>query len=232
MDDKIASSSPSRYVVITGDLKSSRKLKERAKIQENFKNALKTVNKKFKGTITAEFIITGGDSFQGMFSSLYHIFDIYYELFVNIGYPFYLGVGVGGISTKLSNNVGEMDGEAFHRSAEALEKVKKDKAWIGFRSGWDIDDIVTSSWNLMADVIWNWSKRQKEIITYYRNHGENREAVKSAAKRFGVGERSIYKTLRTGKYHLLKAVENSLKEILNQKWFNSNIEPEKGDRGR
>jgi len=232
MDDKIAFSSPSRYVVITGDLKSSRKLKERAKIQENFKNALKKVNKKFKEAITAEFIITGGDSFQGMFSSLYHIFDIYYELFVNIGYPFYLGIGVGGISTELSNNVGEMDGEAFHRSAEALERVKKDKAWIGFRSCWDIDDIVTSSWNLMADVIWNWSKRQKEIIVYYRNHGENREAVKSAAKKFSVGERSIYKTLRTGKYHLLKAVEKSLKEILNQKWFKSNIEPEKGDRER
>jgi len=82
----------------------------------------------------------------------------------------------------------------------------------------------------MADVIWNWSKRQKEIVMYYRKHGEDREAIESAAKNFGVSDKNIYKTLRTGKYHLLKAVENALKDLLNQKWLKSNIKPEKVEK--
>lgn len=223
---------PSRnwYIVLTGDLKSSRKMEDRAKIQEKLRNALVTVNKVFDEVISAEFVIFGGDGFQGMLSSLEYFFDVYYELFENIGHQFYMGIGVGGISTNLSKNVGEMDGEVFYRSSESLSKAKKEGSWIVFKSGEGVDDIVTSVLNLMADVIWSWSKRQRSIIVYYRKHGENREAVKSAAENFGVGDRSIYKTLRTGKYHLLKSAENALREILNQKWFNLEIEPKIGNR--
>lgn len=217
--------SQNKYIVLTGDLKSSRKIKERAKIQENFKNVLKIVNKKFKEIIVAKFLIIGGDSFQGMLSSPYPIFDMYYELFENIGYPFYLGIGIGSISTKLSKNVGEMDGEAFHRAIEALEKAKKDRGWVAFKSGWEIDSIVTASWNLMADVIWHWSKRQKEIIMHYRKNEGDRKAIEKVAKNFGVSEKNIYKILKTGKYNLLKEAEDAIMDLLNQNWLKLKIEP-------
>lgn len=216
------------HIVLTGDLKSSRKQKDRAKIQEDLKNALVIVNKTFDEAISADFVVVGGDGFQGMLSSLEYFFDIYYKLVENIVHQFYLGVGVGGMSTSLSKNVSEMDGEVFYRSSESLSKAKKVRSWVAFKSaGWG-DNIITSSLNLMADVIWNWSEKQKDIILYYRGHKENREAVKLAAKNFGVGERSIYKTLRTGKYHLLKKTEDALKEMMNQKWFKLNIEPKNG----
>ncbi len=215
-----------KYIVLTGDLKASRKIKEREKIQENFKVALEKVNESFKEAIVARFIIIGGDSFQGMLSSPLPIFDIYYELFDNISYPFYLGIGIGSISTKLSKNVGEMDGEAFYKAGEALEKVKKKGTWISFRSGWEIDAIVTASWNLMADVMWRWSERQKEIIMYYRRHGENRDAIEKATKNFGVTDKNIYKILRRGRYHLLKEVESALNSLINQKWLNKKIKPD------
>jgi hypothetical protein len=219
-----------KHIVLTGDLKSSRKLEDRSKIQEKLKNALKVVNKTFDEAISAEFVIVGGDGFQGMLSSLEYFFDIYYKLFENVGHQFYMGIGIGNVSTNLSENVGEMDGEVFYRSSKALSEAKKEGSWIVFKSGWVIDNIITSSLNLMVDVIWNWSKRQKEIILYYRKYGENREAVKLAVENFGVGERNIYKTLRTGKYHLLKSAENALKGILNQKWLKLNIEPKIVDK--
>ncbi|MEA2033246.1 MAG: hypothetical protein U9N41_06650, partial [Euryarchaeota archaeon] len=59
-----------------------------------------------------------------------------------------------------------------------------------------------------------------------REQGENREAVRLASKNFGVGERSIYKTLRTGKYHLWRDAEMAVVDLLNQKWFELEIEPE------
>jgi len=203
------------YVVLTGDLKSSRKLGERAEVQEDLKGSLKVVNERFEDAIAAKFMVVGGDGFQGMLYFTESLFDLYYALFEHIGYRFYIGIGTGGISTKMSENVGEMDGEAFHRSSDALANVKRKGGWVAFDSGRGIDGIITPSWNLMADAIWNWSERQKEIILYYRKHGKCRDAVRSASENFGIGERSIYKTLRTGRYHLLRSVEDALKEVLN-----------------
>ncbi|MEA2033245.1 MAG: SatD family protein, partial [Euryarchaeota archaeon] len=196
-----------RYVVVTGDLKSSRKLKDRAEVQEELKNALRIVNRRFEEEIPAKFMVVGGDSFQGMLSSPKYLFDIYYVFVENIGHQFYLGIGVGGISTSLSENVGEIDGEAFHKASDALKGAKKENMWIAFKSEWEIDEVVTCLLNFMADVMWNWTDRQKKIIIYFREQGENREAVRLASKNFGVGERSIYKTLRTGKYHLWRDAE-------------------------
>ena len=203
------------YVVLTGYLKSSRKLGERAEVQEDLKGSLKVVNERFEDVIAAKFMVVGGDGFQGMLYFTESLFDLYYALFENIGYRFYIGIVTGGISTKMSENVGEMDGEAFHRSSDALATVKRKGGWVAFDSGRGIDGIITPSWNLMADAIWNWSERQKEIILYYRKHGKCRDAVRSASENFGIGERSIYKTLRTGRYHLLRSVEDALKDVLN-----------------
>lgn len=62
-------------MVVTGDLKSSRKLKERAEVQEELKNALRIVNKRFEEEIPAKFVVVGGDSFQGMLSSPKYLLD-------------------------------------------------------------------------------------------------------------------------------------------------------------
>ena len=219
-----------RYVVVNGDLKSSRRLKYRAEVQEELKTALRMVNRRFEEEILAKFMVVGGDSFQGMLSSPKYLFDIYYAFFENIGHQFYLGIGVGDISTSLSENVGEIDGEAFHKASEALERAKKESMWIVFKSGWELDAIITYLMNFMADIMWSWTKRQKEIIMYFREHGENREAVISASNNFGVGERSIYKTLRTGKYRLCRDAEKALLDLFNRKWFKLGIEPETVDR--
>ena len=213
------------YVVLTGDLKSSRKINDRAGLQEKLKSALKYVNKTFDDFIVAEFVIVGGDSFQGMISSPDLILSIYYALFENIGHPFYLGIGIGSISTNLSENIAEIDGEAFHLSAEALEGAKREKKWIKLKSGLEDNDIFECLLNFMFEVMWSWTDRQKEIIIYYRKHGENRDAVKYASSKFGIVNRSVYKTLKRGKYPLLASAEAVLKKSLNQKWFKLKSEP-------
>jgi len=49
-------------------------------------------------------------------------------------------------------------------------------------------------------------------------------------KNFGVGERSIYKTSRTGEYRLCRDAEKALLDLLNREWFKLRIEPEAVDR--
>jgi hypothetical protein len=227
MSDKIPGS-PRKCIVLTGDLRSSRKQQDRARMQEGLKSALAIINNTFSPAIRARFVIVGGDGFQGMLLSLERFFDIYYKLIESIGHQFCMGVGIGDISTRFSKDVSQMDGEVFHRSSESLNRAKKQRSWIGFASGAMADAVVTSCLNLMADVIWNWSSKQREVALYYRTHGENRQAVRLAAETLGVGERSIYKTLRTGKYALLNRAENALVDTLNQIWFNLSIEPING----
>jgi predicted DNA-binding protein YlxM (UPF0122 family) len=219
MSKKIVPTLQNRYVILTGDLKSSRKLEDRAKVQEGLKNALLGINKEFEKRIIAKFIIVGGDGFQCMLHAPKYIFDIYYALFENINYPFYLGIGIGGISTNLSENVGEIDGEAFHKAYEALEKAKKENIWIAFKSESEIDEIVTYLLNFIADVMWNWTKRQREIVMYYKKvKDEKRDAtLEEIAENIGIKKQTISKILKRSRYKLVKNAGKSFADFVSRK---------------
>ena len=221
-----------RYVVVTGDLKSSRKLKDRAEVQEDLKSALRIVNKRFEEEIPAKFVVVGGDSFQGMLFSPKYLFDIYYAFFENIGHQFYLGIGVGDISTGLSENVGEIDGEAFHKASEALERAKKENMWIAFKSEWEIDEVVTCLLNFMADVMWSWTKRQREIVTYYRKVKNEKSSVtlEEVAEDIGIKKQTLSKILKRSKYKLLKEAEDTFVDFIARNWLTEENKPKMADK--
>lgn len=204
-----------KFVVVTGDLRSSRRLKNRVKIQEKLKNTLKIINNTFGEDIVAKFVIVGGDGFQGMILSPECLFDLYYLLFEQIGHRFYIGIGIGSISTHMSSVIGEMDGEVFYKSSKALNEAKKGRRWVVFKGDWDGDDLISSSWNLMADVMWHWTKRQREVVMLYRRE----TGVDSVANKLEVTDKAIYKILSSSRYKTLKAVESSLRDFLEQNWL-------------
>ncbi len=223
-----------RYVVVTGDLKSSKRLKDRAEVQEELKNALRIVNRRFEEEIPAKFMVVGGDSFQGMLFSPKYLFDIYYVFFENIRHQFYLGIGVGDISTSLSENVGEIDGEAFHKASDALKRAKKEDIWIVFRSEWEIEEVVTCLLNFMADVMWNWTKRQREIVTYYRKVKNEKGSVtlEEVAEGIGIKKQTLSKILKRSKYKLLKEAEDTFVDFISHIWLTRVNKLNMTDKGR
>jgi hypothetical protein len=203
------------HIVITGDLKSSRKIDNRYLSQDNLKNAIQYLNSTFRKHLISEFRIVGGDGFQGMISRSAIILEIYFSLFQKIKHPFYLGVGIGSISTQLSDFVQEIDGEAFHLSSEALNFAKKKNRWFILRSNLrNNNDLIECVFNFMFEIIWKWTERRREIILFYRNHGENPQAIEMASIKFETGTRNIYKTLEVGQYNLVKYGETVLKREL------------------
>jgi len=200
------------YIVLTGDLKSSKKIENREVSQERLKDTIMHINSKFSEFLVSDFRIIGGDGFQGMIWKLDSLFDIYFSLLEHIQHPFYLGVGIGTISTSLSDYVQEIDGEAFHFSSNALKVAKRKKRWMVLESDLENNDVVECILNFIWELVWNWTPRQCEIILFYRKHGENREAIELAAKEFETGSRNIYKTLETGKYSLIKYGEETLEK--------------------
>ena len=211
------------YVVLTGDLKSSRKMEDRYNYQEKLKDALNYINETFEDDIVSQFRIIGGDGFQGMISKPDNIINIYFVLFERIGHHFYLGVGMGGISTPLSNHIQEIDGKAFHFSSESLSIAKKKKKWILLKSNLRNNDLIECILNFIFELMWSWTSRRKEIILFYRKNGENSCAIELTAKKFETGTRNVYKTLEVGKYSLMKYGENTLKDEF-RKEFKNEIE--------
>ncbi len=220
------------YVVLTGDLKSSRKIKDRMNAQEKLKNALKTINKRFSNVIIADFVVVGGDGFQGMISSPDYISDIYRLLFENIEHPFYLGIGIGDISTGLSRNVAEMDGMAFHMAFEALEETKKENKWIKLKSKWEANNIVACLLNFMAEVMWCWSKRQKGVVVYYRKvkNKKPNATLEEVSTGMGIKKQTLSKILRRSKYVMLEDAEKTITSFVSRKWLTEGSKPKMADR--
>ena len=57
------------YIAIIGDIKNSKELEDRKNIQVKLKTVLNEVNEKYKLVISAKFMITLGDEFQGLLCS-------------------------------------------------------------------------------------------------------------------------------------------------------------------
>lgn len=220
------------YVVLTGDLKSSRKIKDRMNAQEKLKNALKTINKRFSNVIIADFVVVGGDGFQGMISSPDYISDIYRLLFENIEHPFYLGIGIGDISTGLSRNVAEMDGMAFHMAFEALEETKKENKWIKLKSKWETNNIVACLLNFMAEAMWGWSKRQKDVVVYYRKvkNKKPNATLEEVSTGLRIKKQTLSKILRRSKYVMLEDAEKTITSFVSRKWLTEGSKPKMADR--
>jgi hypothetical protein len=65
--------------------------------------------------------------------------------------------------------------------------------------------------------MWSWTPRRSEIISFYRLHGENPQAIELAAHNFETGIRNIYKILEVGKYSLIKYGELVLEKEFKKK---------------
>ena len=114
------------YCAVIGDIRHSRRLQERAKVQVRFLKAISTVNREFKREIVSRFAISLGDEFQGLLASPAESYR-FVRRFQELMFPttFYFGIGVGRLSTALHHSSVAMDGEVFHRARAAMVEAKR-----------------------------------------------------------------------------------------------------------
>ena len=65
-----------QYYAIIGDIKRSKKIENRCEIQEKLKKILDNVNSIYNNDISAKFLITLGDEFQGLLEITAPILEI------------------------------------------------------------------------------------------------------------------------------------------------------------
>ncbi len=116
-----------QYYAIIGDIKRSKKIENRCEIQEKLKKILDNVNSIYNNDISAKFLITLGDEFQGLLEITAPILEIIKYIQREI-YPIKLrfGVGIGNVSTLINHEAAiGADEPAFYAAREMIEFLRE-----------------------------------------------------------------------------------------------------------
>lgn len=201
------------YAAIIGDIKDSRKISDRKDVQEKFHSVLQKINEKYAEDIASEFLITLGDSFQGLLTNKQVILNIIFEIELAMApVSFRFGIGLGSISTDIQrDNSMEMDGAAYHRARQMIETIEvNEKKYtqsetntmiLSGEGNQQTDQLLNTILSLATALKSKWSDRQKEIIYAYFMHGENQYKT---AEALGIGQSSVNKALNIAKYYTYK----------------------------
>lgn len=212
------------FIAIIGDIRNSRELDSRKKIQDKLNETLEEINLKYQDDIESKFVITLGDEFQGLLSSgrilLHVIQDIKMQLYpVEIRF----GIGIGEITTDINTEMAlGADGPGYYRAREAIETIKlneKKKRTVVSDIRLENDNekqkiLINTIFELIKVIEQDWTERQREIIW---NLLQYRDGQQRTALRMGITQSAVHKALTKGNYYVyekaLKNVEEFLGEI-------------------
>lgn len=164
-----------RYLAVIGDLVGSRKLVDRAAVQERLAATLGLLNDAFSEHIRSRFVITIGDEFQGLLSADAPLDRIWWrfagEMFPDVLTRF--GFGLGTISTRLREDALGMDGSSFWAAREAVDQARSRDLLFAFcidgQEEWSA--AVNESGLLLNRVVADWTAVQWETVTLFERFG-------------------------------------------------------------
>jgi hypothetical protein len=212
-----------RYLAVITDVVRSRQLAPtaRARLQEELRALLATLNLGFAEALAAEFVITTGDEFQGLLRDGAVIPDLVWALRTQLqGARTRVGIGYGTLHTELLPQAIGMDGPVFHAARDAIVLARKE-GWEGgvFRGFGDPGDrILNGIAHLLERHTGRMTPRQRELADQLRNgvdqtrlaeqlhitrQGVNKQIHSLGWKAFAAGEEAFRMAIthftRTGK---------------------------------
>jgi hypothetical protein len=204
-----------KVIVLIADIVSSKKIKDRNRIQKNLSEELKKINKE-SGSILSPMTITLGDEFQCVYSKadeiFKHIWGILYSCYPErIRFSF----GIGEITTNVNRKqaIG-MDGPAFYEAREGLTRLKLKGYFINIRSSdrnTEIESFVRNTLYLVSYNIESWKKNRIKIMNLL---GKG-IPVKLIAKKMKISEQAVYKNISSGGLQPVLDVTKNITWIIN-----------------
>ena len=194
------------YVVLTGDIVASRAISDREGLLQGLLQAMERINGSLAPWVLSSFRVVRGDEFQGLISSLgpvpMAIFDLKAWL---LPWKVRIGVGAGGISTRVVEDVSLMDGEAFRRAAEALQVAREARREVVFRTGLKpVDEVAEMIYPLMETIWGRWREELWQRCLLFLEGG----SLKGVAEEVGVSYQAIHKEFqRSGVMRVLEVME-------------------------
>lgn len=173
---------------------------------------------KREGLIRTDVCSSRGDEIQVLCSNIENITEVirklrYYFRQLNLR----VGIGIGEISTEISQNSWDMNGVAFFRAREALDIVnKEDKMRMTYiiSPNEELDFIINSMYMLMDSIIGEWTISKWEAVHAYEKYNnyelagnhldKTRQAISNSCKN------AYFEKIKRSEYDIKKLIENYL----------------------
>ncbi|MFA7107695.1 MAG: SatD family protein [Sphaerochaetaceae bacterium] len=161
------------YFAIIGDIINSRKIDNRNDVQKLYVKMIYQINKNHKDDIASKFIITLGDSFQGLLKNSKDLFKIIEEIEEAMApYQLRFGIGVGEINTTIIlKDSSLIDGPAYHYARFAINdaktltnKNKGSSSIIVHSDNIILDNLINSAISMCNVLKSSWTTKQKKVI--------------------------------------------------------------------
>ena len=95
----------------------------------------------------------------------------------------------------MKDNAIGMDGSCFHNARAALSQAKKENNFLVFK-GFEMDVAINALFLLVDDIKKRWKKRQVEVISIYKDVGDQ----VSIAKKLNITRQAVHNILKASKY--------------------------------
>jgi len=211
------------FIAIIGDMIDSKHMIDRAECQEKMHLILDIINKKYSEDIASKFLITLGDEFQGLLKYGRNTINIITEIETAM-YPVQIrfGIGVGTITTDINPDYSlGADGPAYYNARMSVDTLKQNKkksrtieSDIMIISGADnegTDMLLNTIISVCTAIKLKWTKRQREVVYDVLEHGDNQ---REAAKRLGISQSSVQKSLYGAGYYTYRHAMDTVAEAL------------------
>lgn len=211
------------YIAIIGDLKNSKIMIDRNTVQNKLKNLLSKVNEKYSKDISAKFMITLGDEFQGLLHDGGHVMHIIQEIQREM-HPVEIrfGIGVGPITTDINVEMAiGADGPGYYKARQAIEFLKENEGKnrthaSDARIEVDGDNenaaaVMNTVLSLLSIVKANWTDRQREIIWDTLKYQDSQA---KSAERLEVAQSSIQRGLKSANFYAYRDAIDTLSNVL------------------
>lgn len=189
------------------------------------------MNSIYNNDISAKFLITLGDEFQGLLEITAPILEIIKYIQREI-YPIKLrfGVGIGNVSTLINHEAAiGADGPAFYAAREMIEflreqekKLKKQAADIQIsvyeKKCFETEEI-NAMFSLLKIIEDSWTEKQRYTIWDMMIH---QGSQKMCAERMGITQSTVARRLADGKYIIyqrtMEVIDEAIRRLGNKKW--------------
>lgn len=202
------------YIGIIGDIKNSKDITNRGKVQKKLGQVLKDINKKYRKDIYTKFIITLGDEFQGLLrrgdKTMYIISEIQRSMYPT---EIRFGIGIGSLATDVITEMSiGADGPVYYNARKAVNHLKEDerrsqtnpadiRVEMNGEDNQAKGELINITLSLMTGIKEFWTDRQREIIWDMLEHQDSQTDV---ARRLGIKQPTVQKSLSKGKYYTYK----------------------------
>jgi predicted DNA-binding protein YlxM (UPF0122 family) len=209
---KMAESTNKHYIVITGDIISSRQ-NDAAGLMENVPEILRHINTTYNPI--SKFQLSAGDEIQGLLkpenSPFHFLLDLtgyFYPLRVKFG------IGLGSISTEIKSEVGQMRGEAFEFARAALNSLSNNRILYSAEGYFPGLDSVNTMLMLFSRLLASWDERVFRRYKFYLKYG----SIHKVAEQENVSAEAINKHLNTHSVREILATVKYLDDTLLEKY--------------